>query len=65
MSTPFLKFGKLIEKTWVSLPMTALASGLLYVNNGVAKEIKQLKIINEERHHKETGASHPGDIQKR
>ncbi|CCD34920.1 hypothetical protein BofuT4_uP021560.1 [Botrytis cinerea T4] len=33
MSIPVLKFGKLMEKTWTSLPMAAFVPGLLYINN--------------------------------
>ncbi|KAF7927485.1 uncharacterized protein EAE98_005867 [Botrytis deweyae] len=61
MSTPFLKFGKLMEKTWISIPMATFVSGLLYVNNGMAEEIRQLKIINEKRHHKGAGVTNLGD----
>ncbi|TGO47599.1 hypothetical protein BOTNAR_0515g00020 [Botryotinia narcissicola] len=64
MSTPFLGFGRLVEKTWISIPMATFVSGLLYVNNGMAKEIKQLKIINKERHHKGAGVSNVEDTRK-
>ncbi|KAF7904473.1 hypothetical protein EAF00_001807 [Botryotinia globosa] len=61
MSSPFLKFGKLMEKTWISIPVATFVSGMLYVNNGMAKEIKQLKIVNEERHDKGAGVSNVED----
>ncbi|TGO37536.1 hypothetical protein BHYA_0095g00350 [Botrytis hyacinthi] len=64
MSTSFLKFGKLMGKTWISIPMAACVSGLLYVNNGMAKKIRQLETINEERHHKVAGVSNVEDTRK-
>ncbi|KAF7864120.1 uncharacterized protein EAF02_010088 [Botrytis sinoallii] len=64
MSSPFLKFGKLMEKTWISIPIAAFVLGLLYVNNGMAEEIRQLKIINEERGQKEAGVSNLEDTRK-